>query len=199
MERMPGGSSLEVILRRRHIPAVVVALVAGQAVMVLIMTMTPLHMADHGHDLAAVGLVISGHTFGMYALSPISGRLTDRFGSAAIVTAGLGVIAFSAVLSAVAPPDGGPMLFLALFLLGYGWNLGFVAGSALLTHGLEIAERTRLQGLTDALIWSSSAAASIGSGVVVAVAGFTALGLLGAALVVIPAWLVIARRRALVT
>jgi len=197
MERMPDGSSLEAIVRRPHIPAVVVALVAGQAVMVLIMTMTPLHMADHGHDLAAVGLVISGHTFGMYALSPISGRLTDRFGSAAIVATGLGVIAFSAVLSAVAPPDGGPMLFLALFLLGYGWNLGFVAGSALLTHGLEIAERTRLQGLTDALIWSSSAAASIGSGVVVAVAGFTALGLLGAALVVIPAWLVIARRRAL--
>jgi len=198
-ERTPGGSSLEAILRRPHIPAVVVALVAGQAVMVLIMTMTPLHMADHGHDLAAVGLVISGHTFGMYALSPISGRLTDRFGSAAIVTAGLTVIAFSAVLSAVAPPDGGPILFLALFLLGYGWNLGFVAGSALLTHGLEITERTRLQGLTDALIWSSSAAASIGSGVVVAVAGFTALGILGAALVVIPVWLVISRRRALVT
>lgn len=199
VERAPGQSSLEAILRRPHVPAVIVALVAGQAVMVLIMTMTPLHMADHGHDLAAVGFVISGHILGMYALSPISGRLTDRFGSAAIVTAGLLVVAFSAVLSAVAPPEGGPMLFIALFLLGYGWNLGFVAGSALLTHGLEVAERTRLQGLTDALIWSSSAAASIGSGVVVAVAGFTALGLLGAAFVVFPVWLVIARRRVLAT
>ncbi len=189
--------SLMTILRRPHVPAVVIALLAGQAVMVLIMTMTPLHMADHGHDLAAVGLVISGHILGMYALSPISGRLTDRFGSAVIVTSGLLLVAFSAILSAVAPPDGGPILFLALFLLGYGWNLGFVAGSALLTHGLEIAERTRLQGLTDALIWSSSAAASIGSGVVVAVAGFTTLGILGAALVVVPVWLVIARRRAL--
>ncbi len=194
---LPSGSSLETILRRPHIPAVVIALVAGQAVMVLIMTMTPLHMADHGHDLASVGLVISGHILGMYALSPISGRLTDRFGSPAIVTAGLTVVAFSAILSAVAPPDGGPMLFVALFLLGYGWNLGFVAGSALLTHGLEVADRTRLQGLTDALIWSSSAAASIGSGVVVAVAGFTALGLMGAAIVVFPVWLVLARRRAL--
>jgi len=193
------GGPLRAIFRRPHVPIVVVALVAGQAVMVLIMTMTPLHMADHGHDLAAVGVVISGHILGMYALSPISGRLTDRFGSAPIVTAGLGVIAFAALLSAVAPPDGGPILFLALFLLGYGWNLGFVAGSALLTHGLEVAERTRLQGLTDALIWSSSAAASVGSGVVVAVAGFTALGLLGAGLVVIPAWLVITRRRALAT
>jgi MFS family permease len=198
-ERPPGQGSLESILRRPHVPAVIVALVAGQAVMVLIMTMTPLHMADHGHDLAAVGFVISGHILGMYALSPISGRLTDRFGSAAIVTAGLLVVAFAAVLSAVAPPEGGPMLFIALFLLGYGWNLGFVAGSALLTHGLEVAERTRLQGLTDALIWSSSAAASIGSGVVVAVAGFTALGLMGAALVVVPVWLVVARRRVLAT
>lgn len=194
---VPGGSSLASILRRPHVPAVIVALVAGQAVMVLIMTMTPLHMADHGHDLAAVGVVISGHVLGMYALSPISGRLTDRFGSAPIVTAGLVIVALSALLSAVAPPAGGPLLFLALFLLGYGWNLGFVAGSAVLTHGLEMPERTRLQGLTDALIWSSSAAASIGSGVVVAVAGFTALGLLGAALVVVPVWLVIARRRVL--
>jgi MFS family permease len=192
-----GAIALMTILRRPHVPAVVIALLAGQAVMVLIMTMTPLHMADHGHDLAAVGLVISGHILGMYALSPISGRLADRFGSAAVVTSGLLLVAFSAILSAVAPPEGGPILFLALFLLGYGWNLGFVAGSAILTHGLEVRERTRLQGLTDALIWSSSAAASIGSGVVVAFAGFTTLGILGAAMVVIPAWLVVARRRAL--
>lgn len=177
------------ILRRPHVPAAIAALLAGQFVMVLIMTMTPLHMTDHGHDLAAVGLVISGHTFGMFALSPLSGRLTDRFGSWPVVTAGLIVIAVSAVLSAVAPPDGGPILFLALFLLGYGWNLGFVAGSALLTHGLSLAERTRLQGVTDALIWSSAAAASLGSGVIVAVAGFTALGLLGTAIVVVPLWL----------
>jgi MFS family permease len=196
-ERPAGRTSLEALLRQPHVPTVVIALVAGQAVMVLIMTMTPLHMADHGHDLAAIGLVISGHILGMYALSPISGRLTDRFGSARIVAAGLIVVAFAAILSAVAPPEGGPVLFVALFLLGYGWNLGFVAGSALLTDGLGVAERTRLQGLTDALIWSSSAAASIGSGVVVAVAGFTSLGLMGAALVVFPAWLVIARRRAL--
>jgi MFS family permease len=183
------------ILRRPHVPIAIIALVAGQTVMVLIMTMTPLHMTDHGHDLAAVGLVISGHTFGMFALSPISGRLTDRFGSTVVVLSGLSVVALSALLSAIAPPEGGPLLFIALFLLGYGWNLGYVAGSAMLTHGMAIAERTRLQGLTDALIWSSAAAASLGSGVVVAVAGFTALGILGAAIVVIPAWLVVTRRR----
>lgn len=192
----PGRVPLVRILRRPHVPAAIAALVAGQVVMVLIMTMTPLHMTEHGHGLVAVGLVISGHTFGMFALSPISGRLTDRFGSSPVVLTGLLVIAGSALLSAIAPPDGGPVLFLALFLLGYGWNLGFVAGSALLTRGLALAERTRLQGLTDGLIWSSAAAASLGSGVVVAVAGFTTLGLLGVAIVVVPAWLVLARQQA---
>lgn len=193
-----GETSLERILGRPHVPVAIVALIAGQVVMVLIMTMTPLHMSDHGHGLGDVGVVISAHTLGMFALSPISGRLTDRFGSPRIVLLGLAVLCFAALLSAVAPTEGGPFLLVALFLLGYGWNLGFVAGSALLTHGLApLAERTRLQGLTDSLIWSSAAAASLGSGVVVAAAGFTALGILGAAIVVVPAWLLIARGSAL--
>ena len=81
-------------------------------------------------------MVISGHTFGMFALSPISGRLTDRFGSVPVILAGLITLAFSAVMAAAAPPEGGAVLFLALFLLGYGWNLGYVAGSALLTTSL---------------------------------------------------------------
>jgi MFS family permease len=165
--------------------------------MVLVMTMTPLHMADHGHGLDAVGLVISGHTFGMFALSPLSGRLASRFGTPLVIAAGLAVLAFSSALAAVAPPDGGVVLFLALFLLGWGWNLGFVAGSALLTEGLSVSERTRLQGVTDALIWSSAAAAALGSGVVVAVASYTALGLLGAALIGLPVWAMLRGRTAL--
>jgi MFS family permease len=189
-------TSLRVVMRRPNVPVAIVALITVQVVMVLIMTMTPLHMTQHDHDLAAVGLVISGHTFGMFGLSPISGRLTDRFGSVVVILAGLGVTAFAAVLAAVAPPDGGVILFLALFLLGYGWNLGYVAGSALLTQDLSLAERTRIQGLTDALIWSSAAAASLSSGLVVAGAGYATLGLLGASLVIIPVLVVLARRRA---
>ena len=188
--------SLASVIARPSVPVAIVALVAGQFVMVLIMTMTPLHMANHGHDLAAVGIVISGHTFGMFGLSPLSGRLTDRFGSVPVILGGLAVIAFASVLAAAAPPDGGAVLFLALFLLGYGWNLGYVAGSALLTHGLSLAERTRIQGLVDGLIWSSAAVASLGSGVVLSVASYAILGLMGAALVVVPALLVVARRSA---
>ena len=188
--------SLASVLARPSVPIAIVALTAGMVVMVLIMTMTPLHMADHGHDLASVGIVLSGHTFGMYGLSPLSGRLTDRFGSVPVILAGLATVASAAILAAVAPPSGGLILFVALFLLGYGWNLGYVAGSALLTIGLTLAERTRIQGLTDGLIWSSAAAASLGSGVVVAFASFATLGLVGAALVVVPFMLILARRSA---
>ena len=195
----PEGStavSLASVLARPNVPVAIIALVAGMVVMVLIMTMTPLHMADHGHDLASIGLVISGHTFGMYGLSPISGRLTDRFGSVPVILTGLATVAGAAILAALAPPSGGAFLFLALFLLGWGWSLGYVAGSALLTTGLSLKERTRLQGLTDGLIWSSAAAASLGSGLVVAFASFAALGLIGAALVIVPFLLIVARRSA---
>jgi MFS family permease len=191
----PADVRIAELLRRPAVVASILALIVGQVAMVLIMTMTPLHMTDHGHDLAAVGLVISGHTFGMFALSPLSGRLTDRFGSPPVMIAGLVVVGAASLLSAVAPPEGGVLLFVALFLLGYGWNMGYVAGSALLSSGLSLAERTKIQGATDSLIWSSAAAASLSSGVVVAAVGYTALGLLGTALVVVPAWIVLSRRR----
>ena len=194
-----GGAStaLDVLMRRPTVLAAIVALLIGQIVMTLIMTMTPLHMTEHGHGLDAVGFVISAHVLGMYALSPISGRLTDCFGSPAVMLSGLGVLAFSGLLAALAPPEGGALLLLALFLLGFGWSLGFVAGSALLASGVDLADRTRLEGITDSLVWSSAAAASLSSGVVVAAAGYTALGLLAAALVIAPAALLVARRRAI--
>lgn len=188
------NASVRELLRRARVRAAVLALVAGQVVMTLIMTMTAVHMTEHGHDIAAVGLVISGHVFGMFALSPLSGRLTDRLGPLPVILAGLTLSATSAVIGAAAPPDGGPQLFLALFLLGYGWNLGFVAGSSLLSSGLASADRTRIQGVADALIWCSAAAASLGSGVVQSVAGFAALCLLGVALAVGPALVLAARR-----
>jgi MFS family permease len=184
------------ILRRPAVLGAIVALVVGQLVMVLIMTMTPLQMTQHGHDLTAVGLVLSAHTLGMYALSPISGRLTDRFGSVPTIFAGTTVLAAAAILAAIAPPDGGLVLLLALFLLGWGWNLGFVAGSSMLSQSLELHERTRVQGVADAMIWSASAAASLGSGLIMAAVGYTALGVLGAGLVILPILVLRGQRRA---
>jgi MFS family permease len=180
-------ASLPAILARPSVAVALVSLVAAQFVMVLIMTMTPLHLIEHGHGLATVGFVLSAHTFGMFGLSPITGRLTDRFGSPRVIAAGLVGLALSAVLAALAPPDGGFLLTLALFLLGYGWNLCFVAASSLVSHGLSLAERTRVQGIADALTWGTAAFASLSSGLVVAAASYTVLGFLGLALTAIPA------------
>jgi predicted MFS family arabinose efflux permease len=191
------AASLRELFDRPSVLAAIVALVIGQFTMVLIMTMTPLHMTSHGHGLAAVGLLLSAHTAGMYALAPVSGRLTERFGSVQTIFLGTAALIASGVLAAIAPPDGGTILFAALFLLGFGWNLGFVAGSAMLSSGLAFADRTRLQGFADALIWSTSAVASLGSGVIVATAGYTGLSLLGAGLVAIPIIVLISQRGAL--
>jgi MFS family permease len=188
------GDSLGEILRRPIVISALVALIVGQAVMTLIMTMTPLHMATHGQDLGAVGVVISAHTLGMFALAPLSGRVTDRFGSVRVIFLGTAVLATASALAAAAPAAEQGLLLFALFLLGWGWNLGFVAGSALLTSGVSLVERARIQGLTDALIWSAAAIASAGSGVVVATAGYATLGMLGVVLVALPV-LVLGTRR----
>ncbi len=179
----PPPARIGALLRRPVVALAILALIAGQFVMVLIMTMTPLHMTDHGHDLSAVGIVISAHVFGMFALAPLSGRLTDRFGSLPVIAAGFALLLGSALLSAVAPPNEQLVLLIALFLLGWGWNLGFVAGSSMLTGAVASTERARVQGVSDALIWSTSAIASIGSGLVVGAWGFATLGILGAVLV----------------
>jgi MFS family permease len=188
------SEALGTILRRPIVISALVALVIGQAVMTLIMTMTPLHMATHGHGLAAVGVVLSAHTLGMFAFAPVSGRLTDRFGPIPVIFLGTGVLAASSALAAAAPPAEEALLLFAMFLLGLGWNLGFVAGSALLTSGVSLVERARVQGLTDALIWSAAAIASAGSGVVVATAGYATLGMLGVALVALPVLVLVSRR-----
>ncbi len=191
-----GPSSAGQLLRRPAVLVALITLAAGQVVMVLIMTMTPLHLTAHGHGLETVGLVLSAHTFGMFALSPITGRLTDRFGSPRIIASGLATLALAAIIAASAPPDGGPLLTLALFLLGYGWNLGFVAGSALLTTGLALGERTRVQGVADGIIWTSAALSSLSSGLVVAGFSYAVLGLLAVGLLIPPAVMLIARRDA---
>ena len=179
--------ALRVIVARPSVAVALVSLVAAQVVMVLIMTMTPIHLTDHGHGLETVGLVLSAHTFGMFGLSPITGRLTDRFGGPPVIAAGLLGLATAALLAALAPADGGFPLTFALFLLGYGWNLCFVAASSMLSHGLQLAERTRIQGIADTLTWGTAALASLSSGLVVAAASYTVLGFVGVGLTIIPA------------
>ena len=193
----PPAISVREVFSQPAVVAAMAALIAGQATMVLIMTMTPLHLTAHNHGLGTVGVIISGHVAGMYALAPISGRITQRIGTLRTIFLGTAVLVAAALIAALAPPDRDELLFVALFLLGWGWNLGFVAGSALLTASVSLAQRTRVQGIADAVIWTTSAAASLGSGAVVAAAGFSTLGFLGVALVLAPVWLLLNRRSAI--
>ncbi|MDP9468756.1 MAG: MFS transporter [Chloroflexota bacterium] len=172
----------------------IIALVTSQLVMTLIMTMTPYHLHAEGHGLGTVGLVISAHTFGMFAFSPLSGRLTDRFGANAMILAGFSVLAASGVISAL--PIAGVTLAIPMFLLGIGWNLGFVAGSSLLASEAPLGDRARLQGASDAVVWATAAAASFSSGYVVATASFALLAIIGTAVAVLLAVVVVLDARA---
>jgi MFS family permease len=163
-------------------------MVSGQFVMVLVMTMTPVHVRHHGHDLAAIGLVISVHTLGMFAVSPITGWLADRYGRRPLLAAGVGTLVVACLLAAAAGDGAYALTLVALLLLGIGWNLGFVGGSALLTESVPAAHRVRVQGVGDALIWGFGAIASAGSGWILQQVGFATLSLIGAALALVPLW-----------
>ncbi len=173
------------LFRIPRVRLALVAMIVGQIVMVLIMTMTPIHIRREGHGLAAIGLVISAHTLGMYALSPLTGMLCDRAGRIPVIVAGTALLSISGLLAAGAGASQ-PLLMLALFLLGLGWNFGFVAGSALLTDEAPSDTRIQLQGVADSVIWGSGAVASLSSGVLVAGWGYPTLSLAGAVLSVLP-------------
>jgi MFS family permease len=204
----PGGSSAEQpntttpdiesdsrlnLLRLPQVQVALSAMIIGQLVMVLIMAMTPLHIRHIGLGLGTVGLVISAHTLGMFALSPVTGWLTDQFGHVQIIVAGVVLLAGSAVLAATAPPDGRTQLVVALFILGLGWNFGFVAGSSLLTLGVPEVARTALQGRADSLVWMAAALASLASGFVLEAAGYATLTVAGGLIALLPL-VVVARR-----
>ena len=107
------------------------------------MAMTPIHIRNAGLGLNTVGLVISAHTFGMFALSPLTGWLTGRIGLVRVIVIGQIMLITSAAMAIPLQGDDTALLVVALWLLGLGWNFGFVAGSALVTEGLTGALRLR--------------------------------------------------------
>ena len=157
-------------------------MVVAQIVMVSIMTMTPVHMRAHGHGLSASGAVIAAHIAGMYLPSPITGRLVDRFGSRPVSIASGLTLALAGVLAATIPVSSTIGLGLALTVLGIGWNLGLLSGTALVTESVPLSIRARTQGSIDLSIAVAGATGGLGSGVVMSEASFTALGVVGAAI-----------------
>lgn len=175
----PGGRSLGEIFSEPRVRLGVGAMMVGQLVMTLIMVITPLHMDHAGHGRQSISLVIMSHTLGMFGLSWLTGWLIDRAGSLAVIVAGAAILVASSILTPLAGDV--PALAFALFLLGLGWNFCFIAGSSLLTGGLAPEERSRTQGTGDMLSSAAAAVGSLGTGLVFARAGMTAVGAVGLA------------------
>ena len=172
------------ILRQPAVLVAVVSMVLGQMVMVLVMVITSLHMRENNHGLPDISLVISSHTFGMYAFSILSGRLADRWGRGVVILIGSSTLVVACIAATISP-DVLP-LGVALFLVGLGWNFCFVGGSTLLADQLSPLERSRTQGFNDLLIGLASALGSLGSGFIFASLGYNMMAFVSAAFALTP-------------
>ena len=165
----------------RTIPSARLALagmVCAQATMVAVMTMTPLHMKDHGHSVTLTGFVISLHIAGMYAFSPIVGIVADRVGRVPVLITGACILLAATVLAALAGPAPG-VLFVALFLLGAGWSCCLVSASSLLTESVPADRRVGVQGSADLMMGLCGGLAGFSSGFVKRAFGFHMLANVG--------------------
>jgi MFS family permease len=185
-------------------PIFIVAASAGMlayGMMSLVMTATPLAMLGCGLPFGDTAFVIQWHALGMYAPSFVTGHLIDRFGATRIMQTGVVLLALcaAAALSGVALGQ----FWLALLLLGIGWNFLFIGSTALLTEAYTPAERAKTQAANDFLIFGMVALSSFSSGVVLNGFGWSALNLLilpfaGAVLILLllyRRWHAAARRR----
>lgn len=152
-------------------------MVLSQISMVAIMTMTPVHMRLHRQGLEDVGLVIGLHIAAMYLPSPLTGWLVDRIGRIRTTVASGVVLVAAGSTAALAPGESLGWTSLALVLLGLGWNLGLISGTALVVDGTVPATRSHVQGNIDVLVALAGAGGGALSGVVVAASSFSALAL----------------------
>jgi MFS family permease len=181
------GGQVRNFLQILRIPAAAVAVVAmvfSQAVMVMLMGITALYMKDNQHELVAISVVISAHTFGMYAFSIFSGQLADRWGRGQVILVGGAGLVLACILAPLSTAL--VALSLSLFLLGLGWNFCYVGGSSLLADQLNHLERSKIQGTNDLLVGLATALGSFISGLIFAAMGYGMVGIIGALLALIP-------------
>ena len=156
-------------------PVSVVATIAvAHFAMVTIMSITAVHMHEHGVALTLIGVTISLHVAGMYALAPLFGFTADRFGRLPTVVAGYTMIIGCCALLIIGDGEA-VMVVIALTLLGLGWSAALVGSSALLVDVVSAGMRVRAQGRSDLTMNIAAAVGGAVSGPVVAVSGMPVL------------------------
>jgi MFS family permease len=168
-----GGRSRAELLRD---PAILVAMICAMvsyALMNLVMTSTPLAVVGCGFTTAHAADVVMAHVLGMFAPSFVTGHLINRFGAERIVAAGLAILLAAGLvaLAGVALTN----FFVALVLLGVGWNFGFIGGTAMLAAAHRPEERGTVQGMNDFAVFGLVTVASLSSGALMNCSGGTAV------------------------
>ncbi len=145
----------------------IMAIAIGHLAMVSIMVMTPVHMAHVNVTLTIIGFVISVHVLGMYALSPLIGSLSDRFGRVRVIQLGALNLLASALVAGTSEAADAITLGVALFLLGLGWSCTLIAGSALLTESVDENMKSASQGASDLVMNLAGAGGGALAGVII--------------------------------
>jgi MFS family permease len=188
------ATSLTVVRGSSYAVLGLVSIASAHTVMVAVMVMTPVHMSHGGAGLQVVGLVISAHVAGMYALSPVVGWLADRVGRVPVLVGAQLVLLCAVALAGTSGAGSSVALTLGLFLLGLGWSGALVAGSTLLSESVSEQARPGVQGTADFVMGICGAAGGALAGVVVGLWGFGLLNAL-AALLVVPVFLAVTLAR----
>lgn len=147
----------------------------GNAVMMFVMTATPIAAVACNHTIAQGAQIIEWHLVGMYAPSFVSGWLLQRFGNPAMLMAGIGLSALSSVIALASTSL--PAFYAALLCLGVGWNFMFVGGTTLLTSSYRDAERARTQAVAEFSTAVLTAAATLAAGQILHHYGWDAVNL----------------------
>lgn len=178
--------------------AAIWAIASSHAVMVAVMALTPVHMQDQGSTFRIIGLTISLHIAGMFALSPVMGWLSDRWGADRTILLGQSILLLAVF---VAGTSGGSesQITIGLVLLGIGWSASVIAGAAKLTASLAPEHRPVVQGFSDLVMNLAGAMGGLLAGVVVAISGYGTLNAAAAVLIIPVVALVLSGRRVAAT
>lgn len=163
----------------------VCAVALAHGLMVGLMSLTPVHMDHGGASLRVVGLVISLHVAGMYALSPVYGLLADRVGRLPVLGGGAVLLILAGLIAGTADGADAGRLTVGLVALGLGWSATLVAGSALVASSVPVVDRVGVQGLSDVAMNVSGALGGVLAGVTVALGSYPVLAA-GVALLAAP-------------